>query len=205
MNESRRALFLTAFVTLMLFTSIGYVSCKKESSSNTPDACSSVTCQNGGVCFKGTCTCPGGYEGTNCETRSLTRYLGQWAVDEVISGSTKPAIKGTSKTYNIRIVDKAGKAVSFYIQDLGGNTDWDNIECQIGRTGSGVETVTALPTYFVFSQYQVIPTSNYSILRGTGTINATGTNFNAEYYRTYGDGTGVNTDTVSLSATFLQK
>ena len=32
------------------------------------DPCASVTCQNDGVCLNGTCDCPDGYMGTNCES-----------------------------------------------------------------------------------------------------------------------------------------
>jgi hypothetical protein len=35
----------------------------------TYDSCYNVSCQNGGICINGTCDCPPGYTGTNCENR----------------------------------------------------------------------------------------------------------------------------------------
>lgn len=33
------------------------------------DKCKDITCQNGGTCDKGQCTCPTGYSGDNCEIK----------------------------------------------------------------------------------------------------------------------------------------
>ncbi len=199
MNESRRTLFLTAFVVLLAFTSVGYVSCQKKTSSSTPDACSTVTCQNGGTCFKGTCTCPGGFEGDNCERKWLTRYVGKWNVSQLIAGSSDAAIKGQQKQYQLAIIEKAGDNTHFFIQDLDGNSDYDNIECRIGMNKDGG---LVGPTKFIFSSDQVIPKSGYIIKRGEGEVNSTGSVVKAYYYRVYGGATGTFTDTVNLTAEY---
>lgn len=36
------------------------------------DRCNNVTCQNGGTCVNGYCSCPTGYEGDNCEIKIKT-------------------------------------------------------------------------------------------------------------------------------------
>ena len=60
-----KTLFLTAIVTLSAFATIIYTSCKK-------DPCSGVTCQNGGSCDNGSCTCLSGYSGTYCQNSSIS-------------------------------------------------------------------------------------------------------------------------------------
>lgn len=50
-------------IAIMIFTAVTYTSCTK-------DKCKDVTCQNGGTCTDGVCSCPSGFEGTNCETAS---------------------------------------------------------------------------------------------------------------------------------------
>ncbi len=36
---------------------------------------------NGGSCGNGICTCPAGYEGTQCETLSISRFIGTYGGD----------------------------------------------------------------------------------------------------------------------------
>ena len=60
--------------TLLFFTFISavlYSACEK-------DACTNVNCFNGGSCNAGVCRCPLGYENTQCQTLSVTRYLGTY-------------------------------------------------------------------------------------------------------------------------------
>jgi hypothetical protein len=51
----KRALLLSSIAVMCLFSS-----CKE-------DKCETVSCQNGGTCVEGTCNCPTGYSGANCE------------------------------------------------------------------------------------------------------------------------------------------
>jgi hypothetical protein len=47
------------------------VSCAKETGTDPPpplNPCASITCQNGGTCANGTCNCPPGYGGAQCQT-----------------------------------------------------------------------------------------------------------------------------------------
>lgn len=62
---------LTAALAIGAFATVTYTSCNK-------DACKDVTCQNGGTCNDGNCTCPTGYEGTNCQTLSRDKFVGTY-------------------------------------------------------------------------------------------------------------------------------
>ena len=70
---------MRAFVTFMLavvvIVLLGYSSCIK-------DKCSSVVCNNGGVCVDRVCICPTGYEGGLCENEWSRKFLGDWNATE---------------------------------------------------------------------------------------------------------------------------
>ena len=70
-----RTIVISSFATLATFFSMVYVSCNR-------DKCRTVVCAHGGVCNGGACTCPTGYEGSNCETVSRNKFLGNWMVYE---------------------------------------------------------------------------------------------------------------------------
>ena len=89
MKKSLRAILLTSLVTFATFSAIIYVT-----SSCNRDKCKTIVCANGGVCNGGNCICPTGYEGVNCETVSITKFTGNWQVDEK-SGITLAAQYGT--------------------------------------------------------------------------------------------------------------
>ena len=62
----------------MTFGVIALASCKKEE----PDPCASVTCQNGGTCNNGTCSCASGYEGATCGTEQRAKFIGTYSAAE---------------------------------------------------------------------------------------------------------------------------
>ncbi len=59
-------LVFSAFIVIMLYTA-----CERN-------PCDNVTCFNGGSCNSGECRCPTGYEGTQCQTLSVSRFLGKY-------------------------------------------------------------------------------------------------------------------------------
>lgn len=70
-----KTIFISSIATIAAFTAVVYTSCNR-------DKCKTIVCANGGVCNDGSCTCPAGYEGTNCETVSRNKFLGNWHVLE---------------------------------------------------------------------------------------------------------------------------
>lgn len=59
----KRIVALTALFTITIFSLMTYTACKK-------DSCADVTCQHGGTCKDGNCSCPTGYSGSHCETHT---------------------------------------------------------------------------------------------------------------------------------------
>ena len=63
-------------VSSILFSAIAvtffYSACEK-------DTCNNVTCYNGGACGNGKCSCPTGYENSQCQTKSVARFVGVFA------------------------------------------------------------------------------------------------------------------------------
>jgi hypothetical protein len=83
------------FVLVVIITIVSAVvySCKKK------DPCEGVTCPANKVCSSGTCTCPFGYEGANCDTVSAEKFIGSYRVTE---NCQNPA--GPGYTYNTQII-----------------------------------------------------------------------------------------------------
>jgi hypothetical protein len=75
MKARFKSIVLSALGTIAIFSAVTYSSCDN-------DKCKAIVCAYGGVCSEGTCLCPSGYEGPQCETITRTRYLGTWIVSE---------------------------------------------------------------------------------------------------------------------------
>ena len=59
---------LVTFLSIGAFCAVMYTSCSK-------DACKGVTCNNGGTCSGGNCTCVAGYYGVSCDTVYRNTYV----------------------------------------------------------------------------------------------------------------------------------
>ena len=81
MKTPFKTILISALATFSAFISVAYLSCNR-------DKCKTIVCANGGVCNGGACICPSGYEGSNCETVSRFKFLGNWSVFE--KGSITP-------------------------------------------------------------------------------------------------------------------
>ena len=62
---------ITAIAFFGITSTVLYTSCEK-------DACLELKCKNGGSCADGFCRCPTGYEGTECEIKAGTKFVGRF-------------------------------------------------------------------------------------------------------------------------------
>lgn len=106
-----KQLVFGAMLTISAFCAVVY------SSSCNKDKCKDVTCQNGGVCDGGNCTCLIGYEGTNCETKSRDKFIKTWTASDLQAGASTPT------AYSATIVAGTGTDVT---QVIIGNSFSDN-------------------------------------------------------------------------------
>ncbi len=88
MKFTARALYISLLTSLTAFSAVLYVSCGKNISGN-DNSCQAIACAHGGTCAKGSCICPAGYEGNNCEITTRDRFVGSWQVSE--KGTLTPA------------------------------------------------------------------------------------------------------------------
>jgi len=110
MKAPFKTILITALATITAFISITYVSCNR-------DRCKTIVCAHGGVCNDGTCVCPSGYEGSNCETVSREKFLGNWTVFEKGS-TTLPAQYAVSVQKSTQVTDVVIQNFNNYFQTL---------------------------------------------------------------------------------------
>ena len=136
-----------AMLTISAFCAVIY------SSSCNKDKCKDVTCQNGGTCSGGTCTCLVGYEGTNCETKSRDKFIKTWTASDLQSGTSAPL------AYSATIVAGTGTDVT---QVIIGNSFSDNFYV------IGPITATVLDSTITITSLH--PDANKYSVTGTGYI-----------------------------------
>ncbi|MBS1781815.1 MAG: calcium-binding EGF-like domain-containing protein [Bacteroidetes bacterium] len=154
--KSLKSVFLTAALTIGAFGAVTYTACTK-------DACKDVVCKNGGTCVSGSCVCPTGFQGTNCQTKS---FFGSWkGSDQCTSGTynnitvtlapgstdstsvivTNPGGFGASVTVNGTLSSDA-KTIAISNQSVGG-----------GRNMTGTMSLVSATSFNI--NYTVTPTS----------------------------------------------
>lgn len=82
-------------LTCLTITGVLLSGCKKEE-----DPCDNVTCQNGGTCNNGSCSCASGYEGATCGTEMRSKFIASYTVQENCS-------PGGNFNYNMTINSSA--------------------------------------------------------------------------------------------------
>ena len=103
MNKFKNIAF-AAFLAIGAFSVVTYTSCTK-------DECKDVVCNNGGTCAGGSCSCPAGYEGTNCDSKTRDKFVGTWQGQDIC----------TSKTYTISLtIGASSDDVKVIVNNPGG-------------------------------------------------------------------------------------
>ncbi len=112
----------TLALPLMLSTVAFLGACKK-------DACKDVTCQNGGSCTDGSCVCPAGFEGSNCEVSTRAKFLGFYNVTETCPGEVY--------SYTFTITAGPSSATAIIIDNI---TGWGPITGTVSGNGLTIPT-----------------------------------------------------------------
>ena len=197
-------------VTLAAFVSVIYTGCKKATQTPSVDLCASVTCQNGGSCYKGICTCPAGYEGENCETKSNKRYIGNWEIKDKVVGSSKSANIGKKNAYEVSLSAEGNTTTTLRMKGFLGNANYGDVLLRLGLAPNKVEVDgrlleldnISLGTNFVFIRNQAITNTYIIVEKGNGNVNGLGTFISGTCYMLYQDTTGPVHDTLSFTGVF---
>lgn len=198
MKKYRVQLF-TVVITIMTFV---YVGCNKDEPYTYIDDCAGVECQNGGICIDGSCQCPNGYEGANCETKWLSRYVGDWKFTQTVDVSTDDSRIGQQKSYTATIGSDNGSTTQFVIDGLLGDATLNDVPCVVGLN-SDDEFVSS--SQFIFKRNHAIKGSYFIVNSGDGTINGSGTVMNGKFEITYpGDSNNVVNETITFTASYVQ-
>lgn len=125
-----RTILAAGMLTFGAFALTTYTSCSKSDK----NPCENVTCQNGGTCVNGSCNCPDGYEGANCQTASSAKFKGFFeATDDCPLGDRE----GDALKYDVVINASNSNPVNVTVTGLG-NTD--NV---LNATAAGKELTIA--------------------------------------------------------------
>jgi hypothetical protein len=173
MVRKKSSLIIAAIVTIFSFITVAYISCSK--SGNNWNTCDNVVCQNGGYCYVDTnnhnrvavCVCPTGYEGSNCATASVNKFLNTWDMTQTDIGSDSAGSIGLVYKYTVSLQPTA-TPTTFFINNLSNDPYYYNIICTLDSTQSNnqvnqfyMDTISAF--HMVYDHYR--------ILYGGGTIN----------------------------------
>lgn len=146
--KSIRNIAFSALLAVGVFATITYTSC------NT-DECEDIECLNGGTCIAGSCSCPTGYEGTDCSTLTRDKFIGTWKGSDVCN----------INTYNVTLsISQATNEIEALINNPGG------FGTQVTITGRVTNATT-----ISFTDANV---GNGRILNGTMEVNGNNLTFN---------------------------
>ena len=173
MISKKSSVISAAVLALCCVVSAVYISsCTKPSKG---PSCDGYACENGGYCSVDTfyndlyyplvgtphcdcpkggyqvvhCNCPAGFEGPNCATVSVAKYLGTWDVKQTVIGSDSIKTKGTDSLYSVLI--QSTTPTSFTIYNLCGDKNYNDVICTLDSIHSGsfiVDTTSAFHMIF---------------------------------------------------------
>ena len=164
MKAPFKTILISALATVSAFISITYVACNK-------DRCKTIVCAHGGVCNGGVCTCPSGYQGSNCETVMREKFLGNWTVFE--KGSvTKAAQYAISIQKTTQITDVViQNFYNYFHTPIKGYVTYDTLyipnQQYEGKVLFGIGFIYSNVTYGQFGavsmRYEVIDTATNQV------------------------------------------
>ncbi len=169
MLNKRGSILIAAIGTILCFLSVSYMSCTKVGPSPT---CNGVICENGGYCDHGLCVCPNGFEGANCGTASVAKFLRTWDVKQTVTGSDSAYVIGKDSLYSMSFQVSA-TPTTFLIFGFLGDSYYNNVVCVLDSLNSNVFSLdTNRSVNMNFDHLVIEPTSGGTYDPATSTINA---------------------------------
>lgn len=173
MVNKKSSVIIAAIVGLFCIMSVVYISsCSKP---GIPVSCDGIVCDNGGFCLVNTinktsapeCICPAGFEGSNCATASVTKYLGTWSVVQKTIGSDSAKSVGTDSLYNVTI-EQSATPTTFMIYNLCGDQNYNDVVCTIDSTNTNSFIIDSTSAFhMIFDHFKLTQNSNGLIVPGT--------------------------------------
>lgn len=133
-----KSILIASFLTVGIFSSAVFTSCNQ-------DKCKDVVCQHGGTCTDGSCTCPSGYEGANCQTLSRDKFIGVYVGTEVCTvGTDAYSITCSTNTDELKfnIQNLYNQSLTAIASASGNAFTIPNQTVGAGVTASGSGTIT---------------------------------------------------------------
>lgn len=168
MVSKKSSLIIAAIVTIFSFITVAYISCSKPG--NNWNTCDNVVCQNGGYCYVDTnnhnrvavCVCPTGYEGSNCATASVDKFLNTWDMTQTDIGSDSARAVGIVYRYTV-VLQPTATPTTFFINNLSNDPYYNNIICTIDSSYSSLFYMDTISAFHMVYDH-------YKLLYGGGTI-----------------------------------
>ncbi len=167
MISKKGGIFFAAVVTVFSFITVAWFSCSKPGANL--NTCENVICLNGGYCHKDTltkkieCLCPTGYEGANCGSVAVQKFLGTWDMMQVIEGSDSLLYPKKDTSYYSVSLQKTATPTTFFIFNFSNNLNYNNIICTLDSTDSHKFIIDTISAYHLLYD-------NYHLITGNGAI-----------------------------------
>jgi len=155
MVSKKNSLVITLLAVVTLFVSVVYVSSCTKSPGEFPYSCSGVVCKNGGRCDSGRCVCPVGFEGADCGTGTVDKFIGYWRVNQKVVGSDSLNLVDSETVYTMQLMRTATNT-TFFLYNLYDNPSYSSLVCKIDsiqRNDFGIDT--AASSNMLYDQFRI--------------------------------------------------
>jgi hypothetical protein len=146
--------------TPALFFLIATMACASEET----DPCSNTTCQNGGTAVASgsscSCDCADGFEGQNCETRTIDKLAGNYS-------SSVDCEVGAIMNSNFTIT-----ASTSFVNRINFGLSYFNNSCPIYSSDNHIAYATITGNTLTIPSQQTTIRGNTYTITGSGTVNA---------------------------------